>query len=77
MMEEDSCPVLQSSSFWKIQGWYKVHLWSSLSKGPLLQQEISLAETPLKTLKAFLKILKTLDGNRWKSTLLSNYFKCT
>lgn len=76
IMEGDSCPVLQSSSFWKIQGWYKVHPWSSLSRGPLLQQENSLAATPLKILKAVLKILKTLDGNRWKSSLLSNSFKC-
>lgn len=43
MTEEDSYCVLQSSSFLKIQGGYKVHPWSSLSRGPLSQQKNPLA----------------------------------
>lgn len=43
MTEEDSYRVLKSSAFLKIQGGYKVHPWSSLSRGPLSQQENPLA----------------------------------
>lgn len=42
-MTEDSNRVLKSSAFLKIQGEYKVHPWSSLSRGPLSQQENPLA----------------------------------
>lgn len=42
-MTEDSYRVLKSSAFLKIQGGYKVHPWSSLSRGPLSQQENPLA----------------------------------